>query len=267
MDSDTLAPPSGPPLSASPTPAPPTPGLTPPGHAEAIIDLRTQLMAAHAQIAQLVSDNTFLRARYAELDAFASAARAELDSLREAAAIARSQATDGVELVRGTLGERVSFLEDELARARCEASVADGQTRATDDDVRSRAARVEEAEAELTRWRRRAGLAEHEVERLRETLMNSEDADYAPPDEKRQRTEAPSAIADAMYATVEVVGAAASKMDDVIAGFVASEFRKPLVLSMLTCVQTTRSKIQSDVPIIHVLTPSWTTDVFRSSRW
>jgi hypothetical protein len=224
ISASTLAPPPGPPLSASPTPAPPTPNI-PSSHSPPVllpVDIAAQLAEAQARITQLSADNDFLRARYADVDAFATSARAELATLRESEALARSQATDGVGLVRGMFENRVAFLEGEVARLQRGHGVQEAQGRHTGDELRERAARVEEMEAEVSRWRRRAGNAEREAERLKEALEVGEDGEYQPPGET-----AGAVVVGALEATASTVKegaeAAASKMDSVIAGFLASE--------------------------------------------
>lgn len=239
MDPDTVAstsaaaaalsPPPDPPTSASPTPAPTTPnlsfahhpprrGVIPPisGSQSISEDLHVELADARAQIAQLEADKEFLRARYTEVDAFATSTRTELTALRESEAIARSQATDGVELVRNTLRDRVIFLEGEVTRLTKQNHLLAERDRLTGEDLRARAARVEEVEAETARWRRRAGNAEREVERLRDALENIDDGEYRPPGlEKTER----EGEASQMEKVVDVV---TSKADELMAGFVAS---------------------------------------------
>jgi chromosome segregation ATPase len=143
-------------------------------------DLLAELADALAKIESLHSDNAFLERRYKDIDAFASSARLDLAALRESEAIARSQAKDGVALLQGTLLGRITMLEGEVTRLQRQNEILVQQARLTGDDVRERANRAPEMEEEVARWRRRAGNAEREVERLKEVLENLEDAEYNP---------------------------------------------------------------------------------------
>jgi hypothetical protein len=149
--------------------------------------IAAQLAAALTKLADAEKERDFLRRRYTEVDAFADGARRELTTLRESEAIARSQAADGVALVRDTFEGRLTLLELELARVRREKEIMIAQASATDDGVRGRAAEADEARADAERWRIRAERAEREVARLREALEGAADGEY----EEDRRRKAP----------------------------------------------------------------------------
>jgi chromosome segregation ATPase len=199
--SETMLPPSsvppGPPQSTSPTPVPssipsPTPAAALPSlvaHEDTTLHatpptnitlLQAELTEALAKISSLTSDNDFLRGRYQEASAFVTSTQSELIALRESEAIARSQATDGVALVSGALQSRIAVLEAEVKRLEATVKLLERKDELTGDDTREKVMRVMELEEEVGRWRRRAGNAEREVERMKDVLETLEDGEYKP---------------------------------------------------------------------------------------
>jgi chromosome segregation ATPase len=140
----------------------------------------TNAELARVQARLVEAENTiiFWRGRYAKVDEFADCARKELVTLREEAAVARSQATDGVSLVRGTLEGRIARLEEDLRRAVAQNVLLREKDTLITDDVRRRAAECEEALASAEGWRAQAEAAHREAERLQVVIDSMEDGSF-----------------------------------------------------------------------------------------
>ncbi|KAI0029517.1 hypothetical protein K488DRAFT_56180, partial [Vararia minispora EC-137] len=111
----------------------------------------TQLAAAQEKVGREEENVERFRALYMEGTAFFNETRAENEALKQQAAIAESQARNGVALVRVEAEGRVAKLGDELKRERGLVALLTERARRTDDIVRQRAALEPE-------WKRRIGL-------------------------------------------------------------------------------------------------------------
>lgn len=147
--------------------------------------LQRELVAEQTRATSAEKDRDFFREQHALVKGFADGVTDEVVALRESEAIARGQATDGVQLIRSTFEGRLR----ETARQRRELknlnAILVEKDRRTDDEVRRRAASVPELEIERDKWEARAVLAdrkaahfEREAARLTELVEMIDDGSY-----------------------------------------------------------------------------------------
>ena len=117
--------------------------------AEEKIALQSEAEGLRGEKERALADVDFFRAQYQRASDFASSTRSENEELSARAALAESQATKGVALVRATLEGRVAKLEAEVQKYRATSEMLTERARRTDDDVRYRAALAPEFEREF----------------------------------------------------------------------------------------------------------------------
>jgi chromosome segregation ATPase len=113
--------------------------------------LQGEAEALRGEKARVLADVDFFREQYQRASAFASSTRSENEELSARAALAESQAVNGVALVRATLEARVAKLEAEVQKYKALSEMLTERARRTDDNVRYRAARALELERDYTK--------------------------------------------------------------------------------------------------------------------
>lgn len=119
-----------------------------------------------------IADVDFFRVQYQRASDFASSTRSENEELVARAALAESQATNGVALVRATFEGRVAKLEAEVKKYKTLSEMLTERARRTDDEVRLRAALAPELERELRQLERRFSEVEAELEETKDELFD-----------------------------------------------------------------------------------------------
>lgn len=123
-----------------------------------------------------LADVDFFRAQYQRASDFASNTRLENEELSARAALAESQATKGVALVRATYEGRASKLEGEVQKYKVLSEMLTERARRTDDEVRYRAALVPEFEREFRQLERRFSELDAELEETKDELFDEKRA-------------------------------------------------------------------------------------------
>jgi hypothetical protein len=123
-----------------------------------------------------IADVKLFRALYQRASDFASSTRSENEELLARAALAESQATKGVALVRATFEGRVAKLEAEVQKYKTLSEMLTERARRTDDDVRCRAALAPEFERELRQLEGRFSEVEAELEETKDELFDEKRA-------------------------------------------------------------------------------------------
>jgi len=134
------------------------------------VDLQAEAERLRSENARVLADVDFFREQYQRASAFASSTRSENEELSARAAVAESQAVNGVALVRATFEARVTKLEAEVRKYKALSEMLTERARRTDDDVRYRAALAPELEREFNQLHRRHEEAEAELEDTRDEL-------------------------------------------------------------------------------------------------
>jgi hypothetical protein len=132
--------------------------------------LRDEVDALRGDKTRALGDVNFFREQYQRASDFASSTRSENEELSARAALAESQAVNGVALVRATLEVRVTKLEAEARKYKALSEMLTERSRRTDDDVRFRAALMPELERELRQLSRQYREAEAELEETQDEL-------------------------------------------------------------------------------------------------
>ncbi|KAI0260760.1 hypothetical protein BC834DRAFT_1044416 [Gloeopeniophorella convolvens] len=123
-----------------------------------------------ADKARALADVDLFRDQYQRASAFVSTTRSENAELLSRAALAESQATQGVALMRATFEARVSKLEAELQKYKALSELLTERARRTDDDVRYRAAMAPELERDFRGLRSQFREVEAELDEARDEL-------------------------------------------------------------------------------------------------
>jgi hypothetical protein len=123
-----------------------------------------------------LADVDFFRAQYQRASDFTSSIRIENEELSARAALAESQATKGVALVRATFEGRVAKLEAEVQKYKTLSEMLTERARRTDDDVRYRAALMSEYERDLRQLGGRFNELEAELEETKDDLYDEKRA-------------------------------------------------------------------------------------------
>ncbi|KAF8504472.1 hypothetical protein F5888DRAFT_753379 [Russula emetica] len=123
-----------------------------------------------------LADVDFFRTQYQRASDFASSTRNENEELSARAALAESQATKGVALVRATFDGRVVKLEAEIQKYKALSEMLTERARRTDDDVRYRAALAPEFEREYRQLEGRFSELEAEFEETKDELFEEKRA-------------------------------------------------------------------------------------------
>ncbi|KAI9451781.1 hypothetical protein F5148DRAFT_1378785 [Russula earlei] len=132
--------------------------------------LQDEAEALRNEKALALADVDFFREQYQRASAFASTTRSENEELSARAALAESQATKGVALVRATLEVRVTKLEAEVRKYKALSEMLTERARRTGDDVRYRASLAFELEREFKQLHRRFEETEEELEDTKDKL-------------------------------------------------------------------------------------------------
>ena len=119
-----------------------------------------------------IADVDFFRGQYQRASDFASSTRSENEELSARAALAESQATKGVALVRATFEGRTAKLEAEVQKYKTLSEMLTERARRTDDDVRHQAALAPELEREFRRLQGRFYELEAELEETKDELYD-----------------------------------------------------------------------------------------------
>ena len=123
-----------------------------------------------------LADVDFFRAQYQRASDFASSTRSENEELSASAALAESQATKGVALVRATFEGRVTKLEAEVQKYKALSEVLTERARRTDDDVRYWAALAPEFKRDFRQLEGRFSELEAELEETKDELFDEKRA-------------------------------------------------------------------------------------------
>ena len=132
--------------------------------------LQGEVEALRGEKTLALADVDFFREQYQRASAFASTTRSENEELSARAALAESQATNGVAMVRATFEGRISKLAAEVQKYKALSEMLTERARRTDDKVRCRAAHVPELERKLDRLRQRFMETEEELEDTQDEL-------------------------------------------------------------------------------------------------
>ncbi|KAI9069409.1 hypothetical protein FKP32DRAFT_1617237 [Trametes sanguinea] len=130
----------------------------------------------------LESDRDLFKNLYSEASTHASRLAAENATLEERARVAEGQTKDGLALVRGTFEAQVRKLREEAEKWRAQCELLMAKDRATDDEVRRRAALEQELRAEneeRLRVENELRLQVGNEQRLREESEERLRAEYA----------------------------------------------------------------------------------------
>ncbi|KAH9965262.1 hypothetical protein BC827DRAFT_842578 [Russula dissimulans] len=134
------------------------------------VNLQAESERLRGEKARALADVDFFREQYQRASAFASSTRSENEELSARAAVAESQAVNGVALVRATFEARVTKLEAEVRKYKALSDMLTERARRTDDDVRYRAALAPELEREFNQLHRRNEETEAELEDTKDEL-------------------------------------------------------------------------------------------------
>ncbi|KAN0125880.1 hypothetical protein V8E52_001087 [Russula decolorans] len=138
--------------------------------------LRGEAEALRGEKKRALADVDFFRAQYQRASDFASDMRSENEELSARAALAESQATKGVALVRATFEGRVAKLEAEVQKYKTLSEMLIERARRTDDDVRYKAALAPEFQREFRRLEGRSNELEAELEETKDELFDEKRA-------------------------------------------------------------------------------------------
>lgn len=138
--------------------------------AEEKVALQGEAETLRGEKARALADVDFFREQYQRASDFASTTRSENDELAARAALAESQAANGVALVRTTFKMRAVKLEAELHKYKALSELLTERARRTDDTVRYRAARALELDVELRNLRGEFREMEAELEETMDEL-------------------------------------------------------------------------------------------------
>jgi predicted nucleic acid-binding Zn-ribbon protein len=138
--------------------------------AEEKVALQSEAETLRGEKARALADVDFFREQYQRASDFASTTRSENDELAARAALAESQAANGVALVRTTFKMRAVKLEAELQKYKALSELLTERARRTDDTVRYRAARALELDVELRNLRGEFREMEAELEETMDEL-------------------------------------------------------------------------------------------------
>ena len=144
--------------------------------AEEKLALQGEAEALRGEKARALADVDFFRAQYQKASDFASSMRLENEELSARAALAESQATKGVALVRAIFDGRVARLEAEVQRYKALSEMLTERARLTDDDVRYRAALAPELKREIRQLGERFIDLEAELEDKKDELFDEKRA-------------------------------------------------------------------------------------------
>jgi hypothetical protein len=140
--------------------------------AEEKLTLQGEAETLRGEKGRALADVDFFRAQYQKASEFASSMHSENEELSARAALAESQATKGVALVRATLEGRVAKLEAEVQKHKALSEMLTVRARRTDDDVRYRAAIAPEIEREFRLLEGRFRELEAELEETKDELFD-----------------------------------------------------------------------------------------------
>lgn len=132
--------------------------------------LQDEVDALRGDKTRALGDVDFFREQYQRASDFASSTRSENEELSARAALAESQAVNGVALVRATLDARVTKLEAEVRKYKTLSEMLTERARRTDDDVRYRAALMPELERDFRQLSRQYRETEAELEETQDEL-------------------------------------------------------------------------------------------------
>jgi hypothetical protein len=138
--------------------------------AEEKLTLQGEAEALRGEKARALADVDFFREQYQRASAFASSTRSENEELSDRAALAESQAVNGVALVRATLEARVAKLEAEVQKYKALSEMLTERARRTDDNVRYRASRALELERDYNKLSGQFRETEAELEETLDEL-------------------------------------------------------------------------------------------------
>jgi hypothetical protein len=144
--------------------------------AEEKLALQGGAEALRGEKERALADVDFFRTQYQRASDFASSTRSENEELSARAALAESQATKGVALVRATFESRVAKLEAEVQKHKALSEILTERARRTDDDVRYRAALAPEFEREYRQLEGRFSELEAELEETKDELFDEKRA-------------------------------------------------------------------------------------------
>lgn len=144
--------------------------------AEEKLALQGEAETLRGEKARALADVDFFRAQYQKASDFASSTRSENEELSARAALAESQATKGVALVRATFEGRVAKLEAEVQKYKALSEMLTERARRTDDDVRHRAALAPEFQREFRQLEGRFDELEAELEETKDELFDEKRA-------------------------------------------------------------------------------------------
>ncbi len=140
--------------------------------AEEKLALQGEAETLRGEKARALADADFFREQYQRASAFASTTRSENEELSARAALAESQATNGIALVRATFEGRVAKLEAEVQKYKALSEMLTERARRTDDDVRYRAALLPEFQREYRQLEGRCSELEAELEETKDELFD-----------------------------------------------------------------------------------------------
>jgi hypothetical protein len=138
--------------------------------AEEKLALQGEAEALRGEKARALADVDFFREQYQKASAFASTTRSENEELLARAALAESQAVNGVAMVRATFEARVAKLEAEVRKHKALSELLTKQARLTGDDVRYKAALLPEVERKFAELADRFWEVEDELEKAKVNL-------------------------------------------------------------------------------------------------
>jgi hypothetical protein len=144
--------------------------------AEEKLALQGEAEALRGEKERALADVDFFRAQYQRASDFAGSMRFENEELSARAALAESQATKGVALVRATFEGRVTKLEAEVQKYKALSEMLTERARRTDDDLRYRAALAPEFEREFRQLEGRFSELEAELEETKDELFDEKRA-------------------------------------------------------------------------------------------
>ena len=139
--------------------------------AEEKLTLQGEAEALRGEKERALADVDFFRAQYQRASDFASSTRSENEELLARAALAESQATTGVALVRATFEGRVAKLEAEVQKYQALSVMLTERARRTDDNVRYQASLMPELEREYRQLDGQFSELEAELEETKDELL------------------------------------------------------------------------------------------------
>ena len=135
-----------------------------------------QLRATNEELqrrrAEAEKDRDLFRELYSKASAHASEVSKENEELTDRAALAESQARDGVAMIRATYQERVRLLEQDVARWKGQCEVLTARDARMNDELRRRAALEPELQAENLRLQEQMYNLETDIRRMEMLLDN-----------------------------------------------------------------------------------------------